>query len=233
MRAVPLKRPKAPSSSRAPTTASRGRRAGRGPTPEQHRAAPEQRSPSARGGGSEFERAGARPATFALFDTPVGRCAIAWRGTHVVELHLPEETDSLGRARLWERLPQAEEGRPPRAVERAIELVQTLLRGEGVDLTEIELDLDGVPPFHRRVYELARTIPPGATVGYGELAAQLGSPGAARAVGQALSRNPCAIVVPCHRVLAAGGKVGGFTAAGGTTTKLRLLELERGAGRAT
>src|SRR5207253_5626638 len=94
------------------------------------------------------------------------------------------------------------------------------------DLSELELDMDAVPPFQRRVYEQARRITPGTTLSYGELAAQLGSPGSARAVGQALGRNPFPIVVPCHRVLAAGGKVGGFTANGGITTKLRLLSIE-------
>lgn len=222
MRAVPLKGARTPSSGRAPKTAPRPRRARRDSSLD---------GPSAGRAGLRAAQKGAetQPVAFALFDTPVGRCAIAWRGTHVVELHLPEGGDALSRARMLERFPGAEEGRPPRAVQRAIERVQALLRGERVELGEIDLDLDGVPPFHRRVYELARTIPPGVTIGYGELAERLGAPGAARAVGQALRRNPCAILVPCHRVLAAGGKVGGFTAAGGTATKLRLLELERGA----
>src|SRR5439155_16025712 len=90
----------------------------------------------------------------------------------------------------------------------------------------VALDMERLPAFHRRVYEIARTIPPGETLSYGELAARLGVPGAARAVGQTLGRNPVAIVVPCHRVLAAGGKVGGFSANGGITTKLRLLSIE-------
>ncbi len=109
----------------------------------------------------------------------------------------------------------------------AIDGIVALLHGEAGDLSAIELDMDGVPPFHRRVYALARTIAPGETMSYGEIAAQLGAAGSARAVGQALARNPFAIVVPCHRVLAAGGKVGGFSANGGTTTKLRLLSIER------
>ena len=87
--------------------------------------------------------------------------------------------------------------------------------------------MDEIAPFSHRVYETARTIPPGSTISYGELAAQMGSPRSARAVGQALGRNPFPIVVPCHRVFAAGGKVGGFSATGGTRTKLRLLSLER------
>ncbi len=86
--------------------------------------------------------------------------------------------------------------------------------------------MDGVPPFHRRVYRVARKIPPGATLSYGEIAARLGAPRSARAVGQALGRNPFAILVPCHRVVAAGGKLGGFSANGGVATKLRLLAIE-------
>ena len=104
--------------------------------------------------------------------------------------------------------------------------IVALLRGQPRDLSDIVLDMDGVPPFHQRVYAVARTIPPGATLTYGEIATQLGDRGAARAVGQALGRNPFPIIVPCHRVLAAGGKVGGFSANGGITTKLRLLTIE-------
>jgi len=97
-------------------------------------------------------------------------------------------------------------------------------------LSQIPLDMAELPPFHRRVYEVARTIPAGTTLSYGQIATRLGSPGSARAVGQALGRNPFAIVVPCHRVLAAGGKVGGFSAAGGTTTKLKMLRIEQAQG---
>jgi methylated-DNA-[protein]-cysteine S-methyltransferase len=111
-------------------------------------------------------------------------------------------------------------------VRRAQAAIAALLRGEPRDLSGVELDMQGVPPFHRRVYEVARGIPAGSTLSYGEVAARLGSPGSARAVGQALGRNPFAIVVPCHRVLAAGGRIGGFSANGGARTKLRLLEIE-------
>ena len=86
--------------------------------------------------------------------------------------------------------------------------------------------MDGVPEFHRRVYEAARAIPPGNTLSYGDIAKRVGAPGAARAVGQALGRNPFPIVVPCHRVLAAGGKIGGFSAQGGVATKRRMLAIE-------
>ena len=163
---------------------------------------------------------------FALFDTAIGRCGIAWGGRGVVGVQLPEAREIETRARLLLRFPGAREAPPPPDVRRAIGGIVALLRGEPSDLSAVALDMDCVPPFHRRVYEVARTIPPGATLSYGDVAARLGEPGAARAVGQALGRNPFAIVVPCHRVLAAGGEVGGFSANGGITTKLRLLALE-------
>lgn len=166
------------------------------------------------------------PAEYSLFDTAIGRCGVAWSPHGVRLLQLPEGRESLTRARLLERCPDAREAEPPASVRGALAAIDALLRGEACDLSSIELDMDQVPPFHQRVYDEARKIPPGATLSYGELAARLGSPGAARAVGQALRRNPYAIIVPCHRVLAAGGRLGGFTASGGLGTKLRLLALE-------
>jgi O-6-methylguanine DNA methyltransferase len=163
---------------------------------------------------------------FALFDTPIGRCAIAWSPAGIKLLQLPEGRESATRARLLERVKGARESTPPAFVQVALRAIERLLAGETADFSELELDLDEVPPFHRRVYEQARRIAPGSTLSYGELAAQLGSPGSARAVGQALGRNPFPIVVPCHRVFAAGGKIGGFTATGGINTKRRLLALE-------
>jgi methylated-DNA-[protein]-cysteine S-methyltransferase len=163
---------------------------------------------------------------FTLFSTPIGRCAIAWSGSGVALVQLPETRELGTRARVLERFPDAREASPPPAVRRAIEGIAALLRGETSDLSTVSLDMDHVSPFHRRVYEVARTIAPGATLSYGDIAARLGAPGAARAVGQALGRNPFAIVVPCHRVLAAGGRVGGFSANGGVATKLRLLSIE-------
>jgi methylated-DNA-[protein]-cysteine S-methyltransferase len=163
---------------------------------------------------------------FTLFDTAIGRCGVAWRGGGLVGIQLPESRDSATRARILRRFPGATESPPPPAARRAIDGIAALLRGESNDLAGIALDMEHVPPFHRRVYEVARTIPPGATLTYGEVAARLGTPGSARAVGQALGRNPFAIVVPCHRVLAAGGRMGGFSANGGVSTKLRLLALE-------
>ena len=163
---------------------------------------------------------------FAVFDTAIGRCGIAWSERGIVGVQLPEASDAETRTRVLRRFPTVRELPPPPAVKRAVGGIVTLLRGERAKLETIPLDMEGVPPFHRRVYEVARSIPPGATLSYGEVAAKLGASGSARAVGQALGRNPFAIVVPCHRVLAAGGKVGGFSANGGTTTKLHLLSIE-------
>jgi methylated-DNA-[protein]-cysteine S-methyltransferase len=165
---------------------------------------------------------------FAIFDTAIGRCGIAWSGGggRVVSVQLPEANELATRARLVRRFPDAVEGPPPPSVLRTLDGIVALLRGEPVDLSSVPLDMDGVPPFHRRVYDAARAIPRGSTLSYGEIAEKIGAPGAARAVGQALGRNPFPIIVPCHRVLAAGGRTGGFSATGGVSTKLRMLAIE-------
>lgn len=111
-------------------------------------------------------------------------------------------------------------------MQRAIDGIVELFRTGRANLAGIELDFSLVGEFERRAYEFARTIEPGRTLTYGEIAAALGEPGAARAVGQAMGRNPWPIVVPCHRVLAADGSLGGFSAPGGSATKLRLLAIE-------
>lgn len=170
---------------------------------------------------------------FALFETVIGRCAIAWGERGVLGVQLPERREAETRARLLRRFPQARETAPPSAVQHAVDAIAALLRGEASDLSTIALDMGGVPAFSHRVYETARTIRPGSTHSYGEIATRLGAPGSARAVGQALGRNPFAIVVPCHRVLAAGGKLGGFSANGGVTMKLRLLSIEHARGSAS
>ena len=163
---------------------------------------------------------------FTLFETPIGACALVW-GTHgLVGTALPEPSAAATRARLQRRFRQAREQQPPPALQPVIERIRALLHGASDDLTDIALDMKGVPEFHQRVYALARGIPPGATRSYGELALELGALQLARAVGQALGANPFPIIVPCHRVLAAGSQAGGFSAPGGTRTKLRLLEIE-------
>lgn len=171
-------------------------------------------------------------AGFTLFDTAIGRCGIAWNERGVAGVHLPGASDGKTRERILRRFPEAAESAPPAGVRQAIDGIAALLSGEPRDLSRVALDMDGVPELHRRVYEIARTIPPGETLTYGEIARRLGDPLQARAVGQALAQNPFAIVVPCHRVLAAGGRTGGFSAPGGTDTKLRILEIEGARARA-
>ncbi|HEY1305916.1 MAG TPA: methylated-DNA--[protein]-cysteine S-methyltransferase [Vicinamibacterales bacterium] len=163
---------------------------------------------------------------YSLFDTPIGRCGIAWTDRGVASVLLPDATDAALRAHLARRFPQARETTPPHDVRQAIDAIAALLSGEPTDLSFVKLDMNGVPEFNQRVYRAARLIRPGSTASYGDIARQLGVPGSARAVGQALGRNPFPIIVPCHRVLAADGKTGGFSAPGGTATKLRLLAVE-------
>jgi methylated-DNA-[protein]-cysteine S-methyltransferase len=163
---------------------------------------------------------------FALFETPIGACGIAWSSRGIVGLQLPEATAERTRARLRRRWAGATESPPPPSVQRAVEQVLALLDGEAIDLGDIAVDLEAAPDFHRKVYEVARTIPPGRTMTYGEIAKKLGVPHESREVGQALGRNPVAIIVPCHRVLGADGKMGGFSANGGVATKRRILEIE-------
>jgi methylated-DNA-[protein]-cysteine S-methyltransferase len=164
--------------------------------------------------------------SYALFPTAIGVLGIAWGARGVVGVFLPEASEAATRRRIARRYPSAHESAPPAEVQRAIDAIAALLRGERADLTGIELDMQAVPELHRRIYAVARRIPPGATSSYGELAARLGDPQLARDVGAAMARNPFSLVVPCHRVLAADGKLGGFSARGGTDTKLRLLSIE-------
>jgi methylated-DNA-[protein]-cysteine S-methyltransferase len=131
------------------------------------------------------------------------------------------------RARLARRFPDAAEAEPPAFVRDAVAGIVRLLAGEAVDLSDIPLDLSAASDLERRVYRAALRIPHGEVRTYGEIAREIGADGAAQAVGVALGRNPVPIVVPCHRVLASGGKSGGFSAPGGVSTKFRMLEIER------
>jgi methylated-DNA-[protein]-cysteine S-methyltransferase len=163
---------------------------------------------------------------FALFDTPIGICGIEWSPRGINGLQLPMGSDEKTRARIRQRHGDIAEAAPTEEVQRAIDRIVKLLAGERDDLRDIALDLNGVPDFNRGVYDIARTIPPGQTMTYGDIAKRLGGVELSRDVGQALGRNPCPIVVPCHRVLAAGQKPGGFSARGGVDTKLKMLAIE-------
>ena len=164
--------------------------------------------------------------SYALFPTALGVCGLAWNERGLTAVLLPEADEAKTRARLRRRAPDAEEASPPPQVRDAIAAIVALLQGEPRDLSAVPLDRDALPEFEARVYAVAQRIPPGETLTYGEVAARIGEPGQAQAVGQALGRNPWPIVVPCHRVVAAGGKLHGFSAPGGLDTKRRMLAIE-------
>ncbi|HVZ53170.1 MAG TPA: methylated-DNA--[protein]-cysteine S-methyltransferase, partial [Pseudolabrys sp.] len=164
--------------------------------------------------------------SFALFDTAIGVCGIAWSARGVRGVQLPEANAAATRARLLRRYADAVEAPPPATMQHAIDAIVALLAGEPRDLADIVIDDSETSDFNKRVYAIARKIPPGATMTYGEIAERLGDKQLSRAVGQAMGENPTPIIMPCHRVLAANGKSGGFSGAGGVVTKLRLLTIE-------
>jgi methylated-DNA-[protein]-cysteine S-methyltransferase len=164
---------------------------------------------------------------FALFDTAIGRCGIVWSERGIAGVSFPESDDRKTVERVRRRFPQAKEAKPTADVQRAIDGIVALLSGDPRDLNDIVIDDGETPEFNRRVYAIARAIPPGETLTYGQIAERLGDPLLARQVGVALGQNPTPIIMPCHRVLAANGKPGGFSAVGGVATKLRLLSIEK------
>jgi methylated-DNA-[protein]-cysteine S-methyltransferase len=164
--------------------------------------------------------------SFAIFDTAIGSCGIVWGERGISGVQLPMGSEDKTRKRIQQRNDDIPEAEPTAEVRRAIDAIKELLMGKPNDLSGVVLDLDVVPEFNRGVYDIARTIPPGKTMTYGDIAKKLGGVELSRDVGQALGHNPCPIVVPCHRVLAAGNKPGGFSANGGVVTKLKMLEIE-------
>jgi len=172
-------------------------------------------------------------AAYCLFETPLGACGLAWTeaatcgGTLAVScLQLPEATAKATEQRIARKSGGTRTDAPP-AIAEVVQKISKHLRGELQDFLNVPLDLAGVADFVRQVYEAALRIPAGETSTYGELAKALGRPTEARAVGQALARNPIPIIIPCHRVLAAGGRFGGFSAPGALLTKTKLLAIER------
>jgi methylated-DNA-[protein]-cysteine S-methyltransferase len=163
---------------------------------------------------------------YAFFQTSIGRCALVCGAAGIRRVYLPEINEAPIRAHIGRTFPGARENWILTEPASAITRITALLRGDKDDLVSIRLDMAGVSNFHRNVYFAARAVPPGAVATYGEIAERLGEPEAAQAVGQALGRNPFPIIVPCHRILAADGKTGGFTAPGGVATKLKMLEIE-------
>ena len=164
---------------------------------------------------------------FALFETAIGECALAWSDAGVSGVWLPGSDPGSLRRRIERRVPTHVETTPTGEIAHAIESIRHLLDGGAVDLRAVRLDWSATPDFARRVYDIAREVAPGRVVTYGQIARQLGGDADARSVGQALGANPFPIVVPCHRVIAADGRLGGFSAPGGTATKQRILAIEK------
>ncbi|HEX8045774.1 methylated-DNA--[protein]-cysteine S-methyltransferase [Rhizobium sp.] len=164
---------------------------------------------------------------YLIFETAGGFCGIAWNDIGVTRFQLPTKEAGSTERLLLRRIPDARPGTPPPEVTDAIAAVKRYCAGEEIDFSGIKLDLGEQDAFFERIYAAAREIGWGHTTTYGALAKQLGAgPEAARDVGQAMAKNPVALIIPCHRVLAAGGKIGGFSAPGGSTAKARMLELE-------
>lgn len=164
---------------------------------------------------------------FAIFETALGPCGIVWTDRGIAGVNLPEGTEDKTRARVKKRFPEAIEALPPAEIQKIIDDVVALIAGEKVEFSHVTLDHAPLPEFSRRVYEIVRTIPIGHTLTYGEIAKKLGDVSLSREVGQAMGKNPTPVIMPCHRVVAASGKTGGFSAPGGVDTKMKLLSIER------
>lgn len=162
-----------------------------------------------------------------IFETPIGPCGIAWHADKIVGVEIGDADENETRYRLKNRFSNTEDETPPPFVTEAIVKVRILLEGGDPDFSATPLALDSVPDLNRRVYEVLLELKAGETITYGAIARRLGDVSLSQAVGYALGKNPFPIIVPCHRVLGSNGKVGGFSAAGGTATKLRLLNIER------
>lgn len=165
-------------------------------------------------------------AAFRLFDTAAGRCAVVWRAALIVRVLLPAASDQRMRADIARSFPDAVEGDPPAPVAAVVEKIAALCRGEAQRFDAAPLDRTRIEPFAARVYAALDNVGFGETTTYGAIAAALGDKTLSRAVGAALGSNPFPIVIPCHRVTAAKGAMGGFSAPGGAGTKRKLLEIE-------
>ncbi|HEY5818883.1 MAG TPA: methylated-DNA--[protein]-cysteine S-methyltransferase [Mesorhizobium sp.] len=168
--------------------------------------------------------------SYHLFETALGCAGLAWSDDGVTRVLTPERDRSAVERRLL-RLAGADIAyvapvHLPKEIAAAVQLLSRYAAGEEIDFTPVKVDLAGVDAFRLAIYDAARQLRFGETVTYGQLAAAAGHPGEARDTGQALGQNPVPIVVPCHRILAAGGKIGGFSAPGGARTKEKLLALE-------
>lgn len=163
---------------------------------------------------------------YTVFDTAVGRCAIAWGQNGVLGVQLADVREIETRRRLLRQFPEARELPPPADLQYFIDSIGIALRGQFAELSDIPLDMSDLSPFDCRIYEMVRRIPRGETRTRAEIATQVGSPGIVHSLAQALARNPFALVVPCHRVLESAGRIDGIPTNGGAMTRARLLSLE-------
>jgi len=164
---------------------------------------------------------------YLIFDTAGGFCGIVWSDEGITRFQLPTRSADATERLLLRGARSAKPGVPTPEVAEAVTAAKRYFEGEETDFSGFRLDLGEQDPFFERIYAAARRVGWGHTTTYGALAKELGAgPEAARDVGQAMARNPVALIIPCHRVLAAGGKVGGFSAPGGSAAKMRMLALE-------
>ena len=164
---------------------------------------------------------------YLIFETAAGFCGIAWNNAGITRFQLPTRSAKATERILLRRLPNAKPGVPAPDTAEAVTAAKRYFKGEETDFSDVRLDLGEQDPFFERIYAAARQVGWGHTTTYGALAKELGAgPETARDVGQAMANNPVALIIPCHRVLAAGGKVGGFSAPGGAAAKKRMLALE-------
>lgn len=163
-----------------------------------------------------------------LFETALGVCGVAWSARGLTAVQLPEKTGAMTGRRLADKSGSSGTAAPPPWVAALIADIRRYLKGARIDFSAVIVDLQDLEPFRRKLYDALRTVGFGATTTYSEMAQRLGLADweGARDVGAAMGQNPMPIVIPCHRVLAAGGKLGGFSAPGGASTKARLLALE-------
>jgi methylated-DNA-[protein]-cysteine S-methyltransferase len=163
-----------------------------------------------------------------VFATAIGPCGVAWSERGLVAAQLPEQDQTATERRLFAKSGSTAAAAPPPRIAAFIQDITHYLSGARVEFSAVAVDLESIEPFRRALYDALRAIGFGSTTTYGALAKRLGleGPEAARDVGAAMGQNPVPIVIPCHRVLAAGGKLGGFSAPGGSATKRKLLALE-------
>ncbi|BAT60917.1 methylated-DNA--protein-cysteine methyltransferase [Variibacter gotjawalensis] len=163
---------------------------------------------------------------YTIVETAIGACGLAWMGERITRFRLPEHDRAVTERRLQSRTGADAPSEPSPAIARTISKLQRYFEGERIAFDEAEIALPRVSEFFERVYAEARALPWGETATYGEIARRAGVADGAQAVGQAMGSNPLPIIIPCHRVLAAGAKLGGFSAYGGVVTKQKLLAME-------